>query len=153
MLEIPAQQKGDEVAEQTVEPEMKRAVGPEGRQILVVDDEETIVELLKAVLETSGHAVETAGNGREALEKIRTRDYDLVISDLKMPDMGGQKLYEEVKRHKPHMVDRMVFSTGDVVNPDTRAFFEQCGSHYLSKPFNLDEVEALVRKALMENER
>lgn len=119
-----------------------------GRSILVVDDEETIVELLLAMFEGNGHVVETACNGRQALEKIRRADFDVIISDLKMPDMGGQKLYESVSQIKPHLLKRMIFSTGDTVNPVTQAFFKETGNPYLSKPFRLEDVDQLVNEVL-----
>ncbi len=129
-----------------VSPRRKAAAG--GGNILVVDDEETILDLLVALLEGSGYQVETAGNGRQALEKIRSSDYDVVISDLKMPDMGGQKLYDAVAEIKPQLLRRMIFSTGDTVNPSTQAFFQRTGNLYLSKPFRLEDVEDLVGRIL-----
>jgi len=123
--------------------------GATGR-ILVVDDEETIVELLMTLLEGVGHQVDIASNGRQALEKLRSADYDVIISDLKMPDMGGQKLYEALGEIKPHLQARMIFSTGDTVGSGTQSFFEKVGNPYLSKPFKLEEVEELVRKLMGE---
>jgi CheY-like chemotaxis protein len=117
-------------------------------RILVVDDEETILELMMALLEGSGHQVETASNGRQALEKLKAADYDVIISDLKMPDMGGQKLYESLGQIKPHLLPRMVFSTGDTVSAGTQSFFEAIGNPYLSKPFKLEEVDDIVRRVL-----
>jgi CheY-like chemotaxis protein len=120
----------------------------EAKHILVVDDEDTILDLLESVLESSGHRVETACNGREALEKIRRSDYDIIISDLKMPGMGGQKLYEHVSEIKPHLKRRVIFSTGDIVNPVTQELFRRTGNLHLAKPFRLEEVEEIIRQVL-----
>ncbi len=120
----------------------------QGKRILVVDDEETILELLTAFLEGSGHVIETASNGRLALEKVRQADYDIIISDLKMPDMGGQKLYESIREMKPGLIARMIFSTGDTVNPTTQAFFQETGNPYLTKPFKLEDVDRLIAEVL-----
>ncbi|HKY30964.1 MAG TPA: PAS domain S-box protein [Candidatus Polarisedimenticolia bacterium] len=148
VVELPAQPKEAAMAG-TKETKRKPKPAPSrGRRILVVDDEETILELLLASLESSGHVVDTAGNGRQALEKLKAADYDVIISDLKMPDMGGQKLYESIGQVKPHLLPRMIFSTGDTVNPGTQSFFQRTGSPYLSKPFKLEEVDELVRKVL-----
>ncbi len=123
--------------------------GPvEAKHILVVDDEDTILDLLESVLESSGHRVETACNGREALEKIRNSDYDIIISDLKMPGMGGQKLYDCVSEIKPHLKRRVIFSTGDTVNPVTQELFRRTGNLHLAKPFRLEEVEEIIRRVL-----
>jgi len=127
--------------------------GPvEGKHILVVDDEETILDLLESVLEASGHRVERAQNGRQALEKVRHVDYDIIISDVKMPDMGGQRLYEEIAELKPHLKRRMVFSTGDTVNPTTQELFKKTGNLYLAKPFRLEEVDAVIARVSDEAE-
>jgi signal transduction histidine kinase/CheY-like chemotaxis protein len=110
------------------------------RNILVVDDEEMIVELLNEVLSTVGHRVETARNGKQALDKIMSTGYDAIISDLKMPGLDGSGLYDTVCRQKPEMADRFVFSTGDATNPATQDFFKKTGCPCLSKPFDLQAV-------------
>jgi DNA-binding NtrC family response regulator len=129
------------------------APGPvAGKNILVVDDEETILDLLESVLETSGHHVERAQNGRQALEKVQRVDFDIIISDVKMPDMGGQKLYECIAELKPHLRRRVVFSTGDTVNPITQELFQRTGNHFLAKPFRLEEVDAIIARVVEEAE-
>jgi PAS domain S-box-containing protein len=122
----------------------------ESKNILVVDDEETILDLLESVLESSGHNVERASNGLQALQKIREADFDIIITDVKMPDMGGEKLYEQVSEIKPHLTHRMVFSTGDTVNPVTQALFKRTGNPYLAKPFRLEEVDQIILRVLDE---
>jgi signal transduction histidine kinase len=110
------------------------------RNILVVDDEEVIVELLNEVLSTVGHRVETARNGKQALDKIMSNGYDVIISDLKMPGLDGSGLYDSVCREKPEMAHRFVFSTGDATSPATQDFFKKTGCPCLSKPFDLQAV-------------
>jgi signal transduction histidine kinase/CheY-like chemotaxis protein len=122
----------------------KRSAAPEipdvPRNILVVDDEEVIVELLNEVLSTVGHRVETARNGKQALDKILSNGYDVIISDLKMPGLDGSGLYDTVCREKPEMAHRFVFSTGDATNPATQDFFRKTGCPCLTKPFDLQAV-------------
>ncbi len=113
---------------------------PTPRNILVVDDEEMIVELLNEVLSVAGHRVETARNGRQALDKILHAGYDAVISDLKMPGLDGSGLYDTVCRKKPEMASRFVFSTGDTASPAAQDFFKKTGCPCLSKPFDLQSV-------------
>jgi PAS domain S-box-containing protein len=103
-VELPIREEPAQVQEAPAGAEAGLPAG--SRSILVVDDEETILELLEAVLQGAGHRVETASNGRQALEKIRKVDYDIIITDVKMPDMGGQKLYESVSEIKPHLKRR-----------------------------------------------
>jgi two-component system NtrC family sensor kinase len=147
MIRLPVPDAAPERAEQIAQAPGRRAP-LEGKAILVVDDEETIVDLLESVLLQAGHRVTTACNGRQALEKIRASDYDVIISDLRMPDMGGQKLYECVSEIKPHLKDRMIFSTGDTVNPTTQALFQRTGNLHIAKPFRLEEVDEVIRQVI-----
>ena len=151
-VDLPAQREGVVTVKKQSARKIEKKAASEGSHILVVDDEETILDLLLALLEGYGHKVETACNGRQALEKIRVSDYDVIISDLKMPDMGGQKLYESISKIKPHLLKRMIFSTGDTVNPGTQEFFQKTGNHYLSKPFKLEEVDQLVARILSDRQ-
>src|SRR5262249_14224103 len=93
-------------------------------RILVVDDEAILVELLAEYLRTSGHTVDDARNGQKALDLATANDYDVVLTDLKMPGLDGQALYERLTRIKPHMARRFIFSTGDLANARTQAFFQ-----------------------------
>ena len=116
--------------------------------ILIVDDEPGIREVLKDVLAGSGCVVETVGNGREALDQIAATHFDLVISDFCMPEMDGEQLYDAIKNTDPALARRMIFVTGDTVSPRSRNFFESTGSRWLSKPFNISDVEATVSALL-----
>lgn len=118
-----------------------------GKRILVVEDEESIVALLRRILEEKGHQVDTASSGEEALEMIADSEYDLVISDLKMPGMGGYRLYEHLMATHPKLGQRMVFITGDMASPETRAFLAKTGNLYFSKPFDVANVEKIVNRA------
>jgi DNA-binding response OmpR family regulator len=85
-----------------------------------------------------------ARNGREALELADRERFDLVISDLRMPELGGRELYEELVRRHPGLAARLVFSTGDTVRGDTLAFLENLDRPYLHKPFSLAELRTLL---------
>jgi signal transduction histidine kinase/ActR/RegA family two-component response regulator len=115
--------------------------------ILVVDDEPVLTELLSDLLKSVGHDVEHARDGRVALRMALATPYDVILSDLKMPGLDGQGLYEEVCRQRPAMRSRFIFSTGDVVNPEAEGFLQGSGCAYLSKPFKLEAVLALVDQA------
>jgi signal transduction histidine kinase/ActR/RegA family two-component response regulator len=109
-------------------------------RLLVVDDEEILVELLSDFLKGAGHAVDRARDGRNALDLARSNDYDVILSDLKMPGLDGQGLYERLIQIKPEMAHRFIFSTGDLANPKVQTFFQSTGSLYLCKPFKLESV-------------
>ncbi len=113
-------------------------------RVLVGDDEPHILHYMRATLEAWGHTPVVASNGREGLELTERETFDLVISDLRMPELGGREFYEELARRQPAMLDRLVFSTGDTVRGDTLAFLESIDRPYLHKPFSLAELRALL---------
>ena len=127
--------------------ERQTAAGP-ARSILVVDDEESIQRLLGSILQMDGHAVDTARNGAEALEYLTRHRYDLVITDIKMPDMDGRELYQRLKELDSELARRTVFITGDTVSPETRRFLQQIRNPCLAKPFRMREVRETVLKVL-----
>jgi len=119
-----------------------------GKTILVVDDESTVVDVLAEILGQDGHRVERAADGLVALDKLRERRYDLILSDIRMPALDGPGLYHELERRDPTLLRRFVFMTGDVLNAETRALVERAGVLSLSKPFTVDEVRRLVQRVL-----
>ncbi len=112
--------------------------------VLVVDDEVVLVDLLTDVLKHAGHTVDRARDGHRALELASSRKYDAILSDLKMPGLDGQGLFERLCAVKPEMKQRFIFSTGDLANPKVQAFFAQSGCRYLIKPFKLESVLAVL---------
>ena len=122
--------------------------GAPQRRILIVDDEPGIVDVLQEVLGGDGYRIETASNVAKALQRIAAQEYDLIISDLCMPEMSGEKLHAVLREHYPHMLGRILFVTGDTVSDGSRSFLEKTGARWLSKPFNICEIERLVRSYL-----
>jgi signal transduction histidine kinase/CheY-like chemotaxis protein len=129
-------------------PEPAAGTPVERRRILVVDDEESIQKLLTGVLEMDGHDVKIAGNGREALDRVRSEPFDLIITDIKMPVMGGPELYTNLRDAGNPLARRVIFITGDTVAPDTRRFLQGVDNAVLAKPFRLRDVRESVRAAL-----
>ena len=122
-----------------------------GKTILVVDDETEVGEVLAEMLSVDGHQVETAANGVIALEKLRERAYDLVVSDLRMPELDGPGLYREVERRHPALLGRFIFLTGDTLSPVIGAFLGQTRAPNLNKPFAPEEVRRVVQRVLAGN--
>jgi len=118
------------------------------KRVLIVDDEEAIVSLVTRLLKRKGFAVDAATSGEGALRRLQEFKYDLIISDIKMPGMGGRLFYERVAESHPTLANRIIFSTGDVGNPETRAFLEERRNYTLNKPFNLKQIEDVVERAL-----
>ena len=113
-------------------------------RVLVVDDEPHILHYMTATLEAWGHVPVVASDGSEALNRASKEQFDLIISDLRMPKFGGREFYEELERRNPAMAARLVFSTGDTVRGDTLAFLETLERPYLHKPFSLAELRTLL---------
>jgi nitrogen fixation negative regulator NifL len=116
--------------------------------ILVVDDEVEVGRLLADLLTAEGHEVETASDGAAALEKLEGRDYDLILSDLRMPRLDGPGFYRAVERRRPALLPRFIFLTGDTLSAETREFLERVSAPSLSKPFDFAQVRAVVTRAL-----
>jgi two-component system NtrC family sensor kinase len=119
------------------------------KTILVVDDERDLAEVLVEALGREGYRVEIASNGADALRRLEQDRYDLVVSDTKMPVMGGVELFHEIERRFPTLSKRIVFITGDVLDAEKRRFLESSGAPFLTKPFDLGEVRRVVRRVLV----
>lgn len=109
-------------------------------RVLAVDDEPSVRELLTRALHSVGHEVATAADGAEALRMVYVEDYDAIITDMKMPGLGGAELYQCMTGLKPELAQRILFLTGDLASPDTKSFLETTGKPVLTKPFTLDEL-------------
>jgi two-component system NtrC family sensor kinase len=127
-------------AEQKPSDTKSLATAPLKGSVLVVDDEPGIVEVLSDVLTGLGHNVTTATNGLEAMERIATGSFDVILSDMRMPGMDGVKFFETLKQSNETLAHRIVFVTGDTVSSETRAFLKDTGNRWLTKPFNIQQV-------------
>ena len=116
-------------------------------RILVVDDEPVVLELLSDLLGGS-HAVDTATNGREGLAMAEETAYDVIFLDIRMPDLNGRQMYEALLATRPSLADRVIFTTGDTVQEETRRFIERSGQPCLGKPFSIDAVSEIVERML-----
>lgn len=118
--------------------------------VLVIDDEPEIVLLLQRVLEAEGCDVVAANGGHEALDALSKDAFDLVICDLKMPGVGGRDIFDYLAEHRPELVERIIFTTGDTVSSDSWAFLQETQQPFISKPFKpqtvLTQVGALLSR-------
>lgn len=116
--------------------------------ILIVDDEPSMARALTRLLRRDGHTVDTAANGRLALMKLQERAYDLILCDLRMPELDGPGLYRVLESSYPQLHRRFIFLTGDTLNPETRALGVQHGVPYLAKPYTAAELRRVIRQVL-----
>ncbi len=114
--------------------------------ILIVDDEKNYLTILSAVLEEEGFEVLTALSGQEALEIYKTSDLDLVVTDMKMPEMDGIALLENIKQLDPDLPVMMMTAHGTV---DKAVEAMQKGAYtYILKPFDNERLTIYVNKAI-----
>ncbi len=123
------------------------------RKILIVDDEVEIRELLAQILGAVGHRVVVAGSGREALARMSEEHYDVMLTDMRMPDLDGPALYQEVERRWPRRAARVAFVTGDTLSPGLREFVLRSGRPVIEKPFLPGDVRRVVAEMLAAGER
>ncbi len=114
------------------------------RSVLVVDDEPEIGAMLAELLTADGHRVATAANGAEALARLLEGSYDLILCDLRMPKMDGPTLYSELERRLPHLVQRIIFFTGDSLSSAAREFLDRTAAPRVGKPFNFGELRRVI---------
>jgi CheY-like chemotaxis protein len=123
-----------------------------GRRVLVVDDEPAIRRALARYFARRGWQVDEAGNGQDALERLLAPDpadrteYDLVVSDLRMPGVSGADLHDRLAIERSDLLDRLVFSTGDLVSHDAAAFVARTQCAVLEKPFQFATLDALIER-------
>jgi PAS domain S-box-containing protein len=114
------------------------------RTILIVDDEAEIRETLTEILRCARHRIVTAASGREALERMSAQRYDVILTDIRMPDVDGRALYREIERRWPKQAARVVFVTGDTLASALREFVSESGRPVIEKPFLPSEVRRVV---------
>jgi CheY-like chemotaxis protein len=113
--------------------------------VLIVDDELVLANALGRSLDAD-YEVAIATSGREGLEVIRRDDrFDVILCDLIMPGITGMDLYEEVRRTKPALAERIVFMSGGTFTPRTREFLATVKNPALDKPFDLSTLNTLLR--------
>jgi two-component system NtrC family sensor kinase len=119
-----------------------------GRRVLVAEDEPLVLDLFSRVLEQDGATVTRARDGEEAWSRILETDFDLIVADLRMPNLDGRALYERVVDEKPSMVRRFVFATGDLVRQESLKFLEGLPNRILAKPLDVDNVRRVLVQAV-----
>ena len=115
-------------------------------KILVVDDEQSLRDVLSIMLKRAGYAVTSAMDGEEAIELLNKEIFDLVITDLRMPKIDGMEVLKAVKSASPETVVLIItaFASAD----SAVEAMKQGAYDYLTKPFQVDEVQLIIRNAL-----
>ena len=122
--------------------------GASAGRVLVVEDEPAISQVCLRTLVGEGFEVDIAEHGAKAQEKLKVKDYDICLIDIMTPVMDGKRLFRWITEKHPDLVTRVIFTTGDSINPNTRIFLERADRPLLPKPFTLDELRTVVRETM-----
>jgi two-component system NtrC family sensor kinase len=91
--------------------------------------------------------VETTASGRDGLARLRDAKFDAVVVDMRMPDLSGEQLYEELRARDPEHAERVVFTTGQMVEERVRNFLASTGRPYVPKPFEFTAFDQALPAA------
>jgi DNA-binding NtrC family response regulator len=117
--------------------------------ILAIDDEQNIRHLIESEFSMEGLAVTTAGSGEEGLKLFDTEEFDVVLLDINLPKLNGVEVLKRLKQKSPDTEVIMITGYGDIKSAVDS--IKQGARDYITKPFKLDEILALVKQAIKEN--
>lgn len=117
--------------------------GPDKKTILVVDDDDGVRSLVRAVLRRHGHSVDTARDGAEALQKIRDDAYSLILLDLMMPKVDGFQFLQTLRDDPEHAAVPIIVVSAHLQS-DPAQVLALGASTLLPKPFDIDELTDLI---------
>jgi DNA-binding response OmpR family regulator len=117
------------------------------KRVLVVEDEPLIAKVCVRTLTAEGFVVDIAVNGKIAHQWLNNNKYDLCLVDIRTPEMNGMELYRQLKEDRSEMTNRVLFTTGDMINDDIKVFLKETGRPFLAKPFTPQELRSMVEAA------
>ncbi|PYO28308.1 MAG: hypothetical protein DMD86_16515 [Candidatus Rokuibacteriota bacterium] len=123
------------------------------KRILAVENNDLVLSFLEAGLTSAGYDVDTAHNGREALEKLDHVAYDLIISDVRMPELDGPGLCQALTARRSDLLTRIIFIATPDSMEDHREFLANSSMPALTKPVALEELRAAVERMIGRNAR
>lgn len=138
-----------EVSEEQPQPEqaaLAETTRSKGPRLLIVDDETEVGALLADIVRRDAAGIDVAASGQEALKLMARREYDAILTDLRMPEMDGPELYRQIEQRWPHRARLVIFITGDALSPTVQTFLSGTGQPYLEKPFVPAEVRKIVQE-------
>lgn len=113
-------------------------------KILVVDDEQVMRDLFTRVLKLKGYSVTTVDSGKEAVEKVKTEEFDIAFIDVVMPEMDGVETFRAIKKVNPKV--HVVMMTGFAVEDKIKEAMQNGAIDYLYKPFDIVEIMTVIGK-------
>jgi two-component system NtrC family sensor kinase len=138
----------DPTAGKTAAEEVPGSTAAGAGRALVVDDEPELAEMIARFLSREGFEVEVTASGRDALDRLGRGAFDLILSDLRMPDVDGPALHRWLAENRPEMLERLGFLTGDTLGPAAVRFLDEAARPVGEKPFTRETLRALVGRIL-----
>jgi len=127
---------------------------PEGKvTVLVIEDEASLRNFVCDALEVEGYTAVSSESADRAVEILKDRHFNVIVSDMKMPGMSGQNFYTYVQKYHPQLAEKIVFMTGDVLGRETQGFFKITGCRYIEKPFEIDDLMIVLGELLQEEKK
>ncbi len=117
-------------------------------RVLVVDDEVEVGQIMADILELDGHNVEMVSSAHAALQKIEGRDFDVILSDVRMPGMDGPAFFAALQETKPEIIPGLGFMTGDTLSKRVSDFLSSAGRPYLEKPITPNDIRELIARLM-----
>lgn len=148
IIELPIIENPDKWPAAEPDASIKYKISGKGRRALILDDEPAILELLKIVLSDDGFHVDTVSHGDEALKLLKDAHYDIIVSDIKIPGMGGKEFYNKLKSIKPAATRNVIFISGDSASKETQEFLKESGNLFLPKPFTIEMLKGMISKVV-----
>ncbi len=115
------------------------------KTVLVVEDESSIRNICERILKGEGYSVSIAENGQVAENLISDTQFDLILCDIRLPEVSGIDFYVYLQQEYSGQAKKVIFMTGSVMSGDTVAFLERCGRPYILKPFRPAELLDVIR--------
>ncbi|MGI2336078.1 MAG: response regulator [Dehalogenimonas sp.] len=123
---------------------------PSQNRILIADDEPSICDICSRVMSGFGLEVDCCQDGQEAWELIGRTDYAIILLDIRMPVASGKDVFHRLQQQRPELAERVILTSGDLMNEQTSAFTNATNRPFLPKPFTPDELAAVVKKLYTE---
>jgi CheY-like chemotaxis protein len=119
--------------------------------LLVIEDEASVQQFLRAALERNGFTLVMAASGVEGLGRLKDGEqFRGVISDLRTPGgVTGADVHAWIQAHRPQLLDKILFITGDIVNEETMRILDQTGAPCIEKPFRVQELIDAINKVIV----
>jgi PAS domain S-box-containing protein len=148
LIELPVN-----AAPKPVEAPVAAAGEPRRGEAMVVDDEPELASSLARFLEREGYRCTVVNSGRKAIELAGAQEFDVILSDLRMPDVDGPALLKWLTTNRPEMASRLGYVTGDTLGPAAVRFLGDAGRPFIEKPFSRQSIRDLLAELAIDSGR